>query len=517
MYELAVSYSRFSSDNQDVKSANDQDIENTEYANRNGIKIIQYFRDEAKSGRKTVGRDGFFDMLDFCKRYNKDSTNIDKIKYVLVWKFNRFARNDLDSSIFKNTLRKLGIRVISITQKIDDTPEGHLLEGFLQNIDAYFSENLSVDIKRGLKNNAKEFKFNGGTPPLGYEIVNQKYEIKQTEALVVKMIFQKYLSGKSLMDIAIELNNLGYKTRFNQNFKATSIFEILSNKKYIGIYEYKMQGETYTYEDVIPAIISKEDFRRVLEMRENNKKHKGFYSAKENYLLSGLIFCKECGKSYIGMTSTRKKGEKTYKYRKYGCNGRNKLYGCKNVYLNADSLEKYAFNLLKEKIGTKEGIENIKAEVNEFLSNMKQGAKSNSTETEKELRAVNKKINNCMEAVMNGLKSNELNSKIENLEHQKELLEEELLFSQKCETRASINVDTMLAIIEKQFENYDNYSIEEKKMFFKTYIRKIEVDHLNITFYFNLKSLDIDSISDMEPLVRMQVKWQISIVNIINY
>ena len=155
MYELGVGYSRFSSDNQDVKSANDQDTEMTEYASKNNISIIKYFRDEAKSGTKTVGRDGFFQMLDFCKKYNKDKNNVQKIKYVLVWKFNRFARNDFDSSLYKNKLKSLGIRVISITQKIEDTPEGHLLEGFLQNIDAYFSENLSVDIKRGLRNNAK--------------------------------------------------------------------------------------------------------------------------------------------------------------------------------------------------------------------------------------------------------------------------------------------------------------------------------------------------------------------------
>lgn len=119
--ELAVSYSRFSSDNQDVKSADDQDTENTLYAQNHNMQIIKYFRDEAKSGTKTVARDGFFEMINFCKKYNKQ--NQKKIKYILVWKFNRFARNEYDSPIYKQDLKKIGIRVISITQPIQDSPE----------------------------------------------------------------------------------------------------------------------------------------------------------------------------------------------------------------------------------------------------------------------------------------------------------------------------------------------------------------------------------------------------------
>ena len=52
-------------------------------------------------------------------------------------------------------------------------------------------------------------------------------------------------------------------------------------------------------------------------MRKSNKKRKGSYSAKNDYLLSGLIFCNECGRNYVGMTKTRKKGNNTYLIRKY--------------------------------------------------------------------------------------------------------------------------------------------------------------------------------------------------------
>lgn len=505
MYELGVAYSRFSSDNQDVKSANDQDAEIEEYSHKSNIKVIEFFRDEAKSGTKTVGRDGFFQMLDFCKKYNKDKNNLQKIKYVLVWKFNRFARNDFDSSLYKNKLKSIGIRVISITQKIDDTPEGHLLEGFLQNIDAYFSENLSVDIKRGLRNNAKDKLFNGGTPPLGYKIIDKKYVIDEKEARIIKLIFNLYLNGYSLMDIAVKINSYGYLTRFNLPFKPTSIYEILSNKKYIGVYEYKTEMETFYFEDVIPAIISKKDFERVLAMRKENRKHKGTFSAKEDYLLSGLIFCKECGKNYVGMTKRRKKGDITYKYKKYGCNGRNKLYGCKNVYVDAEALEKYAFDLLKEKLTDKNNLENIKEEVENFIKNFNKDVNYNTTDTQKELNELNKEIQNCISAIKQGLFSKELSETLKQLENRKELLEEELNKDLIYKDNENITVENTLEIIQKSFDSFENMSIADKKLFFKSYIKKIEIDHFEITFYFNLKTLGVKITPDMEPLVRFEL------------
>lgn len=252
-------------------------------------------------------------------------------------------------------------------------------------------------------------------------------------------------------------------------------------------------------------------------MRENNRKHKGAFSAKEPYLLSGLIFCKECGRNYVGMTSTRRKNGNVYRYKKYGCNGRNKLQGCKATYINADALETYAFNLIKEKVATKEGLTKIKDEVNLFISSVKKEAKDNYTDSQKELKQVNKELQNCIAAVCNGLNSKELNTKIESLENRKNFLERELSFSQKCEDKASINVDKILEIMQKQFDNYESFSVEEKKSFFKSYIKKIEVDHSNLTFYFNLKSLDVDSTSDMEPLVRLQIRWRIPLLDIINF
>ena len=499
--ELAVSYARFSSDSQDIKSADDQDIENKIYASNHNMKIIEFFRDEAKTGRKTVSRDGFFNMLYYCRKYNKSSKNINKIKYVLVWKFNRFARNDYDSTYYKSEFKKLGIRVLSITQPIQDTPEGHLLEGIIQNVDAYYSENLASDVRRGLRNNAKQKKFNGGLAPLGYKIENQKYVINEDEAKIVKEIFDLYVNkGKGLMDIAIEMNKKGYKTRLHRPFKQTSIYDILRNNTYIGTYTFKIEKteEFYEYEDAIPQIIDKEVFNKVKEISSRNSKHKGTYSAKENYYLSGLIVCKECGRNYVGTKTTRRKNGKTYTYRKYKCNGRNKMYGCKNEIINADALENFVLKVLKEKLTNKDNLSAILTEIETVYNSFRENVVDTYNDTIKELNRIETKLGNYMRAIEDGLYTSHMKEEIEALESRKSYLKELLLDANTRKEQKHFDGIELLNMFKANLDNYENMEAHEKKNLFKTYIRKIEVNHKEITIYFNLSCLNDYELSKSE-------------------
>ena len=80
----------------------------------------------------------------------------------------------------------------------------------------------------------------------------------------------------------------------------------------------------------------------------------------------------------------------------------------------------------------------------------------------------------------------------------------------------NITVEKVLEVMRKNFDNFNTMSVEEKKLFFKSYIKKIEIDHSEITFYFNLKSLGVELTPDMEPLVCLLIRWQISISDFLN-
>ena len=135
----AVIYARYSSSNQTEASIEGQMRECNEYAKENGINIVGTYIDRARSAT-TDNRPDF-------KRMIKDSSN-KKFDAVIVWKLDRFARNRYDSAKYKATLKKNGVKVISITEHISDDPNGIILESMLEGMAEYYSKELSVKVIR---------------------------------------------------------------------------------------------------------------------------------------------------------------------------------------------------------------------------------------------------------------------------------------------------------------------------------------------------------------------------------
>ena len=106
----AVIYARYSSDNQREESIEGQIRECTAYAEKNGITVIKHYIDRAFSA-KTDNRPEFQQMI-------KDSGK-KLFDVVLVWKFDRFARNRFDSANYKMILKKNGVHLISVMEPID--------------------------------------------------------------------------------------------------------------------------------------------------------------------------------------------------------------------------------------------------------------------------------------------------------------------------------------------------------------------------------------------------------------
>ena len=112
----AVIYARYSSDNQREESIEGQIRECTAYAEKNGITVIKHYIDRAFSA-KTDNRPEFQQMI-------KDSGK-KLFDVVLVWKFDRFARNRFDSANYKMILKKNGVHLISVMEPIAEGSQGH--------------------------------------------------------------------------------------------------------------------------------------------------------------------------------------------------------------------------------------------------------------------------------------------------------------------------------------------------------------------------------------------------------
>lgn len=421
----AVIYARYSSSNQREESIDAQIRAIEEYATHEQIQIVGLYTDEAKSAR-TDNRPNFLRMI-------KDSGS-QRFEGILVHKLDRFSRDRYNSAFYRNLLKKNGVKVISVLEKLDDSPESVILESVLEGINEYYSKNLAREVMKGMKETAFQCKHNGGIPPLGYDVTPEKtYKINEKEAKIVKIIFGMYFKGFGYSEIIDSLNKFGYRTKIGNSFGKNSIHDLLKNEKYTGTYifnktERKVAGkrnghrikdeeEIIRIENGIPAIIEKEVFIMVKEKMEKNKHRNGRFSAKEDYLLSGLIFCGDCGKSMYG--KRRNAGRNHTLYLTYECSTRKNKRTCAMKGINKEFIENLVIQQLEDEIFSPDGMENLVSVLQDYSKHIRSTAEIDLKNLNKELKEIEKQINNIVDAIANGMFHESMKSKMDALESQK--------------------------------------------------------------------------------------------------
>ena len=401
----AVIYARFSSDKQNEASIEGQLRECMQYAEFNGIQVIGNYIDRAMSA-KTDHRPEFQHMI-------KDSYK-NLFDVVLVWKLDRFARNRYDSAYYKNILKKNGVRLVSIKESISQGADGILLEAILEGYAEYYSAELSEKVKRGMTENALKAKANGVRAPFGYYIDNDdKYQIDESIAPVVKEIYSLYLEGKRVKDIAKLMNARGIKNRgYEMNYN--SVFRILTNRKYIGEYKF---GDIIL-PDAMPAIIDVDTFNEVQRRLKNNKKAPAMHRSEDDYLLTTKIFCGKCGAMMTGEIGT---SHTQAKYRYYKCNHAKKRK-CDKKAVKKDWIE----DLVIEEILTLISNDEVVNELSDRIYEMQAEESAAVTVVKNQLTEVERKLNNLAEAIAQGVFSSTTKKLLDELEEQKSNLETEL-------------------------------------------------------------------------------------------
>ncbi len=350
----AVIYARFSSSNQREESIDAQIRICRDYAKQKGLNIIACYTDYAKSAT-TADRDSFQQMV-------KDSGD-GNFKYIIVHKLDRFSRDKYDSVVYKRKLRNNGVRLLSVSENLDDSPESIMLESVLEGMSQYYSKNLAREVKKGQLESALQCRHLGGTAPLGYDVGEDKhYVINEDEAQIVRFIFSEYLAGHGYKELMRALNENGYKTKQGRKFVQSSLAKILTNVKYKGTYTFnrytdkdftgkrspklKDAAEIISIPNGMPAIIDEDLFDRVQIKLKKNKGRRGKFKANRLYALSGLMYCGECGSVYHG--NFRKNGRGKRDYTSYRCSARLQHKGCKNTEIRLEYIEGYVLDVIKD-------------------------------------------------------------------------------------------------------------------------------------------------------------------------
>ena len=392
----AVFYGRYSSANQTEQSIEGQLHVCEKFAAQNGMEITAQYIDRAQTGTN-ANRKAFQQMI-------SDSEG-GGFEIVLVYKLDRFARNRFDSAMYKRKLRDNGVRVVSATENIADTPEGIIMEAVLEGMDEYYSAELSRKMRRGREESFRKGKFLPTHVPFGYRKVDQHLMIDETTAPIAKRIFERYAAGERLKDIEIWLNGIGVRNAAGNEWDACSLSRLLHRTYYYG--EYKFGDFEGSVE--CPAIITRELFDKVQNRLAESAKRRRENSSGFDYMLTGKLYCAEHNRMVSGISAHGK-------YFRYRC------LDCHHVY-DANTMHERVLSALSEYL-TEDKLDEIAGAAFEVY--MKEQRVDERPAMEAELRDVEKKIQNAVDAVLNGFANAALKQTMMELEERRNDLQDRL-------------------------------------------------------------------------------------------
>ena len=514
--ENAYIYTRVSTIIQvDGFSLDAQEEEIRAYAKMRNINIVGKYSDEGKSGKNAEHRPAFNQMM-------KDIRNKkDNVRYVLVFKLSRFARNTSDTAKYLQELASFGVGLLGVKDGIDtSTATGKMIANIMGAVAEMELENIHEQTLAGRQQKARSGLWNGAQAPFGYSIVDKKLVICPEEAEIVKEIFRLYTEeGQTIQYITKKLNdeNVQREQRGNTQFSTfpmRTIRSILKNPVYAGKIAYgrrhtvKVEGtnnetkvvkqddesKIIIVDGVHEAIVSQEIFAKAEERLNENVAHRKTRSDSTTvYPLTGLIKCPDCGKNIFGYTAPprpRKNGKEGFypRYISYRCiSGRDRngiTCSLANKYYSGTKLEKEVKEVVSSMVTIPEFVElvtrkidretdmnslrkkqsTIEGELNKYNGNLLQTEKRLA-----ELDADDKHYEKKVESLNRIL--DDLYEKIDDAQDRLDEVNDEIAMVEK----STMTKQSVFEMLEGFSKFYDIMTPEDKKALLQAMISSIEI------------------------------------------
>ena len=408
----AVIYARYSSHAQRDVSIDQQIRACQNFARHGGMEVVDVYQDRAMTGTNDK-RPGFRKMIADSAKHQWE--------YVIVYALDRFSRDRYDAATNKHALRENGVKVISATEPISDDPAGALMESVLEGFAEYYSRELSQKVRRGMDDNARQCKANGSAP-FGYRRGQDgRFEVHPEEAAIVEEIFHRVAAGELLSSISQDLNNRGIQTKRGGTWNAASYNKLLHNERYLGVYIYK----DIRIPGGMPAIVPRDLFDAVQSAMGGKKNPRCFAGQKAPtsrrradgiYLLTGKLFCGDCGSPLVGVSGT---SMTNVLHHYYSCNGRRtkQVPSCGLRNIRRDDIEHDIAAAIRQHILTDEAIERI-AEAS-YQYQLQTSASSDLKLLEQELADTTRSLKNIMDAIELGIFTVSTRDRLQELEARK--------------------------------------------------------------------------------------------------
>ena len=339
----AVSYIRVSTREQAQRGGSEEGFSlpaqreaNKRKAQSMGALVVKEFADRGESAR-SANRPELQKML----AYLKEDGGID---YVIVHKLDRLARNRADDVEINRAFEEAGVRLVSTSENIDQTPGGMLLHGIMSSIAEFYSRNLANEVIKGMGEKAR----NGGTlgkAPLGYMNVRARDEngreirtvaLDEERAPLIRLAFTEYATGNwTVRQLAEHLNNRGLTipptARKPTNPVSVRLLQtLLRNPYYKGVVTF--QGVEYAgaHEPLVDAA-TWQTVQDILTAHTNGERQR-----THNHHLKSTIVCGLCGARLLVQHATSR-ASGTYHY--FVCARRHRVHDCTFKAVLIDEVE----------------------------------------------------------------------------------------------------------------------------------------------------------------------------------
>lgn len=344
-----IAYLRDSGHEKQEASIAQQEAAILEYCNLHNLVLERAYKDEARKGSSDIGRDALDEMMNALR-------HLPSLAGVIVWSNSRFARNTIHAQFYRAEIRKLGYTFHSLTDHISDGPESVIFEALIDYKNQQYLTDMSIDVKRGLRQLVEQYGCVPGTAPTGFnreqviigihrdgkQRIAHRWVINPDLAPRIRQAFEMRANGASLAAI----------NQATHLFSSVNSFRtFFCNRIYTGELHF---GDDLIVEHYCDPIVETALFNQVQQIQNNYTRHKNLSNASplhprrvnSAYLLSGLVHCARCGSPLFGRSHPQKNGSKTISY--YCTRAYNKR-DCTKQRIPGQKLHEAVLAALKEK------------------------------------------------------------------------------------------------------------------------------------------------------------------------
>ena len=418
------------------------------YAKSKDYTEFEFYIDGGYSG-KDLNRPAIQRLIEDCKNH--------KIDAVFVFKLDRISRSQRDTLyLIEEVFNKYDVSFISMRENFDtSSPFGKAMIGVLSVFAQLERETILERTRIGLKKRAEAGLWRGGGKiPFPYRYdrnTGTLVPIPEQVELLHKMI-SLYISGKSF-------NAIGNIVGMDESMVETRILSITNTGK--------VPYRDEVFDGQHEAVVSDELYEEILRVNKVRSREK----YERHYLLSGKVYCGDCGAKY----RYQKWGKRLIMY----CYSQQKS---KPKYIKDPNCKNKRWDTFEVEDAVLEELFKMSLDIDLFKHTFNIASVNVKNELKARLEEIKKQINNLLNFIASGIAVDETNEKITELEKEREQIEEKLLSSDKKEkdNKVSLNMITSLKT------TWLNMDFDEQRRIIEHLINKVVVNDNEINIYYNI-------------------------------